>query len=354
MIDVVAAVVDAEGGPPRYGDGDDGRALLLNPPASDGWASLLSVGSVLFGALDWWPETSVDTTSLLLGSMADRRMPAGSRPTLRPDSFSRFGLDHPSHGSWRQCGDLVPVRRWAARLLVDRSPRPCRCPLGGGPSPGHSDLGRSRNVLLPGGSQVAQLLPIHRRSQHDRDRRSRSIGVQRAVSLGTQEGHVERRGPENNDAVLQRSRSEPRRLQRAWRSCWAPTGVNWTRTDEILSITDELECEVPRSSPDEVRGPDLSVTLEGLQALIEWSSPCPGGAVLNLPGELTWTAHYGETDPICGWYSSAFGRKQASVTLVGRSMLGRTKLLTTLDFSNQGSAMSGGIRTDMATARSKR
>jgi hypothetical protein len=39
--------------------------------------------------------------------------------------------------------------------------------------------------------------------------------------------------------------------------------------------------------------------------------------VLDLPAQLSWRAHRGETDPPLGWYSVGFGRKEPSTTLVG-------------------------------------
>ena len=54
MIDSAAALVDQRLRPPRQGDGDDGRALLLDAPTPDSWASLLALGEALFGRLEWW------------------------------------------------------------------------------------------------------------------------------------------------------------------------------------------------------------------------------------------------------------------------------------------------------------
>ena len=47
MTDSAAAQVDQRLRPPRQGDGDDGRALLLDPLPQDSWASLLSLGEAL-------------------------------------------------------------------------------------------------------------------------------------------------------------------------------------------------------------------------------------------------------------------------------------------------------------------
>ncbi|HXZ70549.1 MAG TPA: heparinase II/III family protein, partial [Streptosporangiaceae bacterium] len=54
MIDSAAALLDETLRPPRQGDDDEGRALLLDVPVPNGWPSLLALGDVFFGRLDWW------------------------------------------------------------------------------------------------------------------------------------------------------------------------------------------------------------------------------------------------------------------------------------------------------------
>ena len=70
MIDSAAALVDQRLRPPRQGDGDDGRALLLDAPEPDSWASLLALGDALFGRLDWWPPVAADAASTIISSLA--------------------------------------------------------------------------------------------------------------------------------------------------------------------------------------------------------------------------------------------------------------------------------------------
>jgi Heparinase II/III-like protein len=61
-------------------------------------------------------------------------------------------------------------------------------------------------------------------------------------------------------------------------------------------------------------GPDVEVSLAGSVAQLTW----PGGSArLELPGELGWSAHRGETDPILGWYSTGLGHRQPAWTLLG-------------------------------------
>ena len=92
MLDALAGVMDQKGRPPRQGDGDDGRALLLTSPGVDRWASLLAVGDAVFGRLSWWPPTVPDAASLALGSLLGRRVDVASRLDARPSSFADAGL----------------------------------------------------------------------------------------------------------------------------------------------------------------------------------------------------------------------------------------------------------------------
>ena len=50
MFDVVAATVDVDFRAPRQGDGDNGTALVLDPPAAERWSGLLAIGEALFDA----------------------------------------------------------------------------------------------------------------------------------------------------------------------------------------------------------------------------------------------------------------------------------------------------------------
>ena len=72
MFDVVAATVDVQLRAPRHGDGDNGTALVLDPPAAERWSGLLAIGEALFDAPDWWPTVEPTATSTVLASMAGR------------------------------------------------------------------------------------------------------------------------------------------------------------------------------------------------------------------------------------------------------------------------------------------
>ena len=66
-------------------------------------------------------------------------------------------------------------------------------------------------------------------------------------------------------------------------------------------------------------GPEVTVTLTRLlPPSCAGTTPAgPQQARFELPRELTWSAHRGETDPPLGWYSPRFGVRVPSTTLVG-------------------------------------
>jgi hypothetical protein len=65
-------------------------------------------------------------------------------------------------------------------------------------------------------------------------------------------------------------------------------------------------------------GPAVSVELDGPHAGLSWSVAGQlRRARLLLPGELQWSAHRGEEDPVLGWYSPGFGRRVPATSLVG-------------------------------------
>ena len=72
MIDVVAAVLDERSRAPRQGDSDDGRALVLDAPEANRWASLLASGAAVFGAARGGRPSTPGVTSAALGVLCAR------------------------------------------------------------------------------------------------------------------------------------------------------------------------------------------------------------------------------------------------------------------------------------------
>ena len=88
-------------------------------------------------------------------------------------------------------------------------------------------------------------------------------------------------------------------------------------------------------------GPTVVAVLDGANATLEWPSRDSAQralrrATLRLPGELRWSMHRGELDPVRGWYSPAFGVKTPSTTLVGQGVCrrGNTDLHAELEFDD--------------------
>ena len=127
MTEAVAATSDAKLRPVRQGDGDDGRALLFGAAEDDRWASLIALGAKLFGALDWWPPAEADVASTLIGSLAhaDHNLAGPVRPARRPSHYADAGLTVLRSQSGDAPENLVPLRRWPARVPLDSCTRPC-------------------------------------------------------------------------------------------------------------------------------------------------------------------------------------------------------------------------------------
>jgi len=78
-------------------------------------------------------------------------------------------------------------------------------------------------------------------------------------------------------------------------------------------------------------GPAITADLVDNRAELTWTRDGEDRrAVLDLPGQLSWQTHRGETDPPLGWYSAGFGRKEPATTLVGTGITDGTEDFTTV------------------------
>jgi hypothetical protein len=95
--------------------------------------------------------------------------------------------------------------------------------------------------------------------------------------------------------------------------------VRLDRASRSIEIADEID-----GGSHDVRlafhlGPDVQAELDGVCAVLRWpGASTPGAARLELPTQLRWSLHQGETDPILGWYSRGLGQRVPAFTLVGR------------------------------------
>ncbi|MFE5601696.1 alginate lyase family protein [Streptomyces coelicoflavus] len=328
MTDALAAVVDDRLRPPRQGDADDGHGLVVDGAGTDRWASLLATGDAVFGSLPWWPAVpGSDVRTPLLAALIrpyakEGTGPAVSRPASRPAHFADAGLTvlRGPGGIWCRCdggphGFLsiaahahadalsVEVRHDGVDVLAD----PGTFCYHGQPEWRRyfrSTLGHN-TLELDGADQSVSGGPF----LWTRHARSRVLGVD-ASDEGVSRWCAEHDGY---------GRSAHRRR------------VELTAASHEVRVVDEVRG--PRRA---VRlafhlGPAVAADLVDDRAVLTWARDGEErSAVLDLPGELSWRAHRGETNPPLGWYSPGFGRKEPATTLVGTGFTDGAREFTTV------------------------
>ncbi|WP_419999349.1 alginate lyase family protein [Streptomyces boninensis] len=319
MTDALAAVVDSALRPPRQGDADDGHGLVVDGAGTDRWGSLLATGEAVFGRLDWWPEVpGTDVRTPLLAALIKPHELPASRPPKRPAHFADAGLtilrgpgeiwcrcDGGPHGFLSIAAHAhadalsVEVRHDGVDVLAD----PGTYCYHGQPDWRRyfrSTLGHN-TLQLGAGDQSGSGGPFLW-TQHARSR---------VLSVDTADEQVanwcgEHDGYRRQEGVVHRRR------------------VELTAASRELRIVDEVrrvaEARGPRLTARLAfhLGPAISAGLVGNRAELTWTRDGePRSAVLDLPEQLSWRAHHGETDPPLGWYSPGFGRKEPATTLIG-------------------------------------
>jgi hypothetical protein len=329
MADAMAALVDCLGQPPRQGDSDEGRVVLLDAPAPGRWPALLALGDGVFGRLAWWPAVPPDAGSVLLRSLAGDVEEVSGRPAARHDRFRDAGIS---------------ILRTAA---ADSPELWCRCD--GGPhgflsiaAHAHADALSVEvryggvDVLADPGTYCYHGEPAWRSYFQS------TIG-HNTVEVGGRWQSV------RGGAFLWLRHAAGREISfasdgavAAWtgehdgyRPAVHRRSAQLDRAARVLEITDEIS-----GGPHDVRvafhlGPDVAASLTGSVASLAWpDAMTPGAAELTLPAGLEWSLHRGETEPILGWYSAALGHRVPAVTLLGqgRSQPGES-LVTRLTFA---------------------
>ncbi|MBO0828029.1 MAG: alginate lyase family protein [Streptosporangiales bacterium] len=319
MLDAAAAVLDGTGRPPRQGDGDEGRALVLDQDEHEGWTRLLALGGELVGGCGWWPASRPGVTSTLAGALRRTRRDLRGRPTTRPSHFPDAGL------TLLRTVDGVRPEVW--------------CRLDGGPhgflsiaAHAHADA-LSVELRIGGVDVLADPGTYCYHGEREWRRYFRSTLGHNTIELAGRDQSVEG-GPflwlrhartrvlgaavdDDADVVAWSAEHDgyaslpsPARHRRT---------VSLDRGDRTLRIDDEVRGEGVHG----VRvayhlGPDVDVELTGPVARLSW--PAAGAtaqATVDLPSALRWTLHRGETDPVLGWYSPGLGRRVPAYTLLG-------------------------------------
>ncbi|NUS11724.1 MAG: alginate lyase family protein, partial [Streptomyces sp.] len=328
MTDALAAVVDNRLRPPRQGDADDGHGLILDGEGTDRWGSLLSTGEAVFGRLDWWPAvTGTDVRTPLLAALIrpyakNGTGPALSRPASRPGHFADAGM------------------------TILRGPEEIWCRCDGGPhgflsiaAHAHADALSVEvrhdgvDVLADPGTYCYHGQPEWR--QYFRSTLGHNTleleGADQSVSGGpflwTRHADTRVLAAETSGEGTARWSAE----HDGYQGSVHRRQVELTAESQELKVLDEV-----RGSGGAVRlafhlGPAITAHLVDNRAELTWTRDGEDrSAVLDLPGQLSWQAHRGETDPPLGWYSAGFGRKEPATTLVGTGFTDGTEGFTTV------------------------
>ena len=349
MADSAAALVDERLRPPRQGDSDEGRALLLDAPTPNQWPSLLALGDALVGRLDWWPGPPGDAGSSIIGALADVKHQIEGRPGQRPSRFPDAGttLLRTTGGNevWCRCdggphGYLsiaahahadalsVEVRHAGVDILADPG---TYCYHGEQAWRSYFRSTIAHNTVELGGlSQSSEGGPF----MWMRHAHAREVEV-------IDDGDIARWIAEHDGYA---SLNPPALHRRS---------VLLDRASRSIDIIDEIE-----GGRHELRlafhlGPEVQADLEESCAVLRWPTASgPRAARLELPAGLRWSLHRGETDPILGWYSHGLGQRIPAFSLIGygHSESG-APLATRLEFLDMGKTGNASVRRPDASWR---
>ena len=328
--DAAASLLDATCRPPRQNDADEGRGLVVDAVDTDSWAVLLSESAGAVGAMPWWPRVTSTVAGALLAAMVGTHHQE-SRPRSARSCFPDAGLyllrtpaeDGPE--IWCRCDSgphgflsiaahahadalSVEVRYDGVDVLAD----PGTYCYHGEPEWRHyfrSTLAHN-TIELAGQDQSISGGPfLWTRHAHTALDELESQGV-----------HVRTWGAHHDG--YQRLDGQARHART----------VTLDAQSRHLSIVDSVTAgETTTLRMTLHLGPTVDVTLNGTVAELRW--PGRSGAAsadLHLPGQLSWEAHRGETEPPLGWYSPRFGERVASTTLVGSGVVDTQIELRTL------------------------
>ena len=356
MIDALAATLDVRGRPPRQGDADHGRGLLLDHPEADPCASLLATGAALFGARDWWPgRGQTDLRTLLWQRLANGPKPGGNRPAALRNRFADAGMVLLRAGPQRE--DEI----W------------CRCdhgPHGYLSIAAHAHADALSIELRCGGVEVL-VDPGTYTYQGEPEWRTyfRSTIGHNCLELGGEDQSVAG-GPFMWLRAAAASEVATSGLDGGPKAVWRATHDGYRRlspaalhertvtlhrdsrrlvVEDAVDSTGRHDCRLAFHI-----GPEVDCFLDGCLAQLSWHSNAgQWRALMRLPKHLEWSAVRGRTDPPLGWYSPCFGAKLPIVTLVGKGVIaGGERLTTDLEIKLEASRAAPAEASRAALARS--
>lgn len=328
MTDALAAVVDSRLRPPRQGDADDGHGLIVDGVGTDRWASLLATGEAVFGLLRLVARGDRIRCAYPAARRAHQALRVVRAPTGGPS------------GALRRRGAHRPARRGARGEVW------CRCDAGPHgflsiAAHAHADA-LSVEVRHDGVDVLADPGTYCYHGQPEWRRYFRSTLGHNTLQIDDADQSVSG-GPflwirHARSRVLEAGATRWSAEHDGYRPSVHRRRVELGADSQKLTVVDEV-----RGPRRDVRlafhlGPAIAADLVGNRAVLTWIRDGEGrSAVLELPGELSWRAHRGESEPPLGWYSAGFGRKEATTALVGTGFAeDRCEFTTVLRFRDEG------------------
>lgn len=339
MADAGAALADERGAPPRQGDSDDGRALVVDGAASGRWSSFLDIAGAAFTPAPWWPVVPRTVAGTLVGALFGGAQEVAARPLARPSRFRDAGIT-----ILRTGGTQAEI--W------------CRCD--GGPHgflsiAGHAHADALAVEVRHAGTEIlADPGTYCYHAEPEWRRYFRSTIAHNTIELAGRDQS------EDGGLFLWVRHAATKELAvelaadgTSARSSWTAAHDGYlaldpparhtrsvslderTRSLEIIDVLESTGRHPMRMAFH--LGPAVVAELDGDRVSLSWRGPHgPESGVLVLPGTLDWTAHRGETAPILGWHSPRFGTKQPATTLVGTGACGpgRSELVSALWFGD--------------------
>jgi hypothetical protein len=331
MLDAAAAILDATGRPPRQGDGDDGRALVVDDLDRDPSATLLATGAALLGTPSWWPTISTGVQSSVVGALGkSRQLP---RPQTRPHQFADAGLvvlrSRPQDGQeiWCRCdGGPHGFLSIAAHAHADALSLELR----------HEGI----DILADPGTycyhgelawrEWFRSTAAHNTVEIDGQSQSLSGGP----FLWTTQAKTTTLTCDVGDQPVQTWSAEHDGYLRLNIPTMHRRSVTLDSLARRLTVVDTFETSgtVPFRLSWHL-GPDVAVDLDHGRATLSWQvgSDRKQGTLALAQG-LAWTCHRAQTNPILGWYSPRFGVRVPATSLVGQGMASSfSRLVTELE-----------------------
>jgi len=325
MADALACSLDATGRPPRFGDGDDGRGVLLDAPETPAEAIVLDVAGAMAGPIEWWPEAE----ATLLGTVARLVCPAAlPRQRARRSFFPDAGMTLLRAGAG---ADEIYVR-------CDAGPHGYLSIAAHGHADALSIEARHGGVdiLSDPGTYCYHGEPEWRSYfRGTLGHNTLEVGGQDQARSGGPFLWLDRPATE----LIEQRVEEP---LLCWSACHhgyrrRAAGVTHYRRVQLdpdrraLTLEDWIDADSAHPVALAFHfGPAVTAELAGSAVRLRW----PGfSGRLVLADGLSWRLHRGELDPPLGWYSPGFGQRVPAWTLIGRGRLPpATRLSTVLHF----------------------